>query len=77
MRTQLKITAGQHSDKGRKQVRVAWIGKKRDGSIAERMTTVIATPDGFLAGGSIGPELFERHARFWRSADGAEAGCGV
>ena len=41
-----------------------------DGSIAERMTTVAATPDGFVAGGSIGPELFERHARFWTSPDG-------
>lgn len=41
-----------------------------DGSVAERMTTVIATPDGYLAGGSVGPELFERHARFWRSPDG-------
>jgi hypothetical protein len=40
------------------------------GSVAERMTTVIATPDGFLAGGSIGPELLDRHARFWRSPDG-------
>ena len=38
--------------------------------VAERMTTVIATPFGFLAGGSVGPELFERHARFWISADG-------
>jgi hypothetical protein len=47
------------------------VARLGDGSIAERMTTVIATPDGFLAGGSIGPELFERHARFWRSADGA------
>jgi hypothetical protein len=41
-----------------------------DGSVAERMTTVIPTPDGFLAGGSVGPELFERHARFWTSPDG-------
>jgi hypothetical protein len=41
-----------------------------DGSVAERMTTVLATPDGFIAGGSIGPELSERHARFWRSAEG-------
>jgi hypothetical protein len=41
-----------------------------DGSIAERMTTVLSTPDGYLGGGSVGPELFERHARFWRSADG-------
>jgi hypothetical protein len=43
----------------------------RDG-VAERMTTVIATPDGFLAGGSAGPELGDRHARFWRSPDGVD-----
>jgi hypothetical protein len=49
--------------------RVATLG---DGTVAERMTTVIATPDGFLAGGSVGPELLDRHARFWRSADGIE-----
>jgi hypothetical protein len=42
-----------------------------DGTVAERMTTVIATADGFVAGGSVGPELAERHARFWRSSDGA------
>jgi hypothetical protein len=42
-----------------------------DGSVAERMTAVVAAPDGYLAGGSLGPELFERHARFWRSSDGA------
>jgi hypothetical protein len=36
----------------------------------ERATTVIATPTGFLAGGSVGPELGDRRARFWRSADG-------
>ena len=41
-----------------------------DGSVAERMTTLITTPDGFLAGGSVGPELFERRARFWTSPDG-------
>lgn len=40
--------------------------------IAERMTTVIATPDGYLAGGSVGLELAERHARFWRSSDGVD-----
>ena len=40
------------------------------GSVAERMTTVIAAPAGFVAGGSVGPELFERRARFWTSADG-------
>jgi len=38
--------------------------------VAERMTTVLATADGYLAGGSVGPELGDRHARFWRSADG-------
>ena len=32
---------------------------------------VVAGPDGFVAGGSVGPELFERHARFWTSPDGA------
>jgi hypothetical protein len=41
-----------------------------DGSVAERMTTVLATPDGFIAGGSVGPELLDRHARFWTSRDG-------
>ena len=38
--------------------------------VAERMTTVIAVPDGFLAGGSVGPETLARHARFWHSTDG-------
>ncbi len=38
--------------------------------VAERMTSVVASPQGYLAGGSVGPELFERHARFWTSADG-------
>lgn len=47
---------------------VATLGK---GAVAERMTTVLATPDGFLAGGSVGPELAERHARFWSSPDGS------
>ncbi|HUQ43948.1 MAG TPA: hypothetical protein VM451_05990 [Candidatus Limnocylindria bacterium] len=41
-------------------------------AVAERMTVVIAGPDGFLAGGSAGPELLERHARFWSSSDGRE-----
>jgi hypothetical protein len=49
--------------------RVATLG---DGTVAERMTTVLATPDGFIAGGSVGPELLDRHARFWRSPDGVE-----
>jgi hypothetical protein len=38
---------------------------------AERMTTIVADDHGYLAGGSLGPELFERHARFWTSTDGA------
>jgi hypothetical protein len=41
----------------------------RDGT-AERMTSLAVGPDGFVAGGSVGPELFERHARFWTSPDG-------
>jgi hypothetical protein len=42
-----------------------------DGSVAERMTAVVASPGGgFVAGGSVGPELLDRHARFWRSTDG-------
>jgi photosystem II stability/assembly factor-like uncharacterized protein len=36
----------------------------------ERMTAVAAGPAGLVAGGSVGPELFERRARFWRSGDG-------
>ena len=36
----------------------------------ERAVTVAATDHGFLAGGSVGPELGDRRARFWRSADG-------
>lgn len=40
--------------------------------IAERMTAVVEGPNGFIAGGSVGPELFERRARFWRSADGID-----
>lgn len=40
------------------------------GMHAERMTSVVATSFGYLAGGSAGPELFERHARFWTSPDG-------
>ena len=34
------------------------------------MLAVTAGSHGFVAGGSAGPELFERHARFWRSDDG-------
>jgi hypothetical protein len=41
-------------------------------NVAERMTTVVASARGFVAGGSVGPELFDRHARFWTSVDGAE-----
>lgn len=37
---------------------------------AERMTTIAAGASGFVAGGSVGPELFDRHARFWTSPDG-------
>jgi hypothetical protein len=41
--------------------------------VAERMTTVLAVvPDRYLAGGSAGPELFDRHARFWFSPDGSD-----
>jgi len=42
-----------------------------DPGTAERMTSVVATAHGFLAGGSAGPELTDRHARFWTSTDGA------
>ncbi|MEA2518231.1 MAG: hypothetical protein QOF49_311 [Chloroflexota bacterium] len=38
--------------------------------VGERMTTVVATAHGYLAGGSAGPELADRHARFWSSTDG-------
>ncbi len=37
----------------------------------ERMTTVAAGDGGYVAGGSVGPELAERHARFWTSPDGS------
>jgi len=40
--------------------------------VAERMTSIVTREDGYVAGGSVGPELFERHARFWTSADGAD-----
>jgi len=36
------------------------------------MTTVVASERGYLAGGSVGPELFDRHARFWTSVDGID-----
>jgi hypothetical protein len=38
--------------------------------VPERMTTVTSGLRGFVAGGSVGPELAERHARFWHSTDG-------
>ncbi|HEX2626435.1 MAG TPA: hypothetical protein VHL56_05980 [Candidatus Limnocylindrales bacterium] len=38
---------------------------------AERMTSVVATATGLVAGGSVGPELLDRHARFWTSPDGS------
>lgn len=40
------------------------------GTDNERMTAVVATADGFVAGGSAGPELGMRTARIWRSTDG-------
>ncbi len=39
--------------------------------VHERMTAVAAGDGGFVAGGSVGPELAERHARFWTSFDGS------
>ena len=41
---------------------------------AERMTSIVSTPDGLIAGGSVGPEVTGQaglRARFWRSPDGA------
>lgn len=38
--------------------------------VAERITSIVAGSSGYVAGGSVGPELFDRHARFWTSADG-------
>lgn len=53
---------------------VAWqrhpVPVSGDGGVAERMTAVAAGPEGFVAGGSAGPELLDRHARFWTSTDG-------
>jgi hypothetical protein len=55
---------------------IAWIRHSvptpEDSDVPERMTAVVATDRGFLAGGSAGPELFDRHARFWISEDGVE-----
>ena len=42
------------------------------GGVAERMTAVVATEHGYVAGGSVGPEVYERHARFWTSVDGVQ-----
>ena len=60
---------------------IAWIRREvpvlgRDdtggtGGTAERMTSITAGPSGLVAGGSSGPELHDRHARFWTSPDGA------
>jgi hypothetical protein len=41
------------------------------GAVAERMNAVAVSSHGFVAGGSVGPELLDRHARFWTSPDGA------
>jgi hypothetical protein len=36
----------------------------------ERMTSVAYASGRFVAGGSVGPEVGDRHARFWNSGDG-------
>ena len=41
------------------------------GAERERAVAIVATRDGLLAGGSVGPELGDRRARFWCSTDGA------
>lgn len=55
---------------------VAWqrhsVPVPESSDVAERMTTVVASKRGYLAGGSAGPELFDRHARFWTSIDGRD-----
>jgi hypothetical protein len=55
---------------------VAWqehaVPVLEESGVAERMTTVVVSAHGYLAGGSVGPELFDRHARFWTSIDGME-----
>jgi len=43
-----------------------------DGVEFERMTSVSAGLHAFVAGGSVGPELGERRARFWTSANGID-----
>jgi hypothetical protein len=42
-----------------------------DGAEWERITTILPTNGGFIAGGSVGPELGDRRARFWSSVGGA------
>jgi len=55
---------------------VAWqrhaVSVLEHNGVAERMTAVVASKRGYIAGGSVGPELFERHARFWTSMDGID-----
>ena len=41
-----------------------------NGTEWERITTILPTNGGFIAGGSVGPELGDRRARFWSSGDG-------
>ncbi len=41
-----------------------------NGSEWERITAILPTNGGFIAGGSVGPELGDRRARFWSSDDG-------
>ena len=41
-----------------------------DAAAWDRIATVASGPLGILAGGSLGPELLDRTARFWRSGDG-------
>jgi hypothetical protein len=45
-------------------------GEARPAAESERMTAVVATSSGLLAGGSVGPEQGPGDARFWTSADG-------
>jgi hypothetical protein len=53
----------------------AWIRQELptlgDEAAWERATAIVATGDGLLVGGSVGPELGDRRARFWRSPDGS------
>jgi hypothetical protein len=55
---------------------VAWherpVPTPEGSDVPERMTSVVATDRGYVAGGSAGPELFDRDARFWTSVDGVE-----